>query len=92
ELKTAGLPCAPINTIPDVFEHPQAEARQMVLEAEHFSAGTVRFPGFPYKLSGTPAAVRWPPPALGQHTEEVLGELLDFSPDDIQGLRDRNII
>jgi formyl-CoA transferase len=92
ELKTAGLPCAPINTIPDVFEHPQAEARQMVLEAEHASAGTVRFPGFPYKLSGTPAAVRWPPPALGQHTEEVLGELLDFSPDDIQGLRDRNII
>jgi formyl-CoA transferase len=92
KLKKAGLPCAPINTIPDVFEHPQAEARQMVLEAEHFSAGTVRFPGFPYKLSGTPAAVRWPPPALGQHTEEVLGELLDFSPDDIQGLRDRNII
>jgi crotonobetainyl-CoA:carnitine CoA-transferase CaiB-like acyl-CoA transferase len=92
ELKKAGLPCAPINTIPDVFEHPQAEARQMVLEAEHASAGTVRFPGFPYKLSGTPAAVRWPPPALGQHTEEILEELLDYSPDDIQGLRDRKII
>jgi formyl-CoA transferase len=92
KLKKAGLPCAPINTIPDVFEHPQAEARQMVLEAEHASAGTVRFPGFPYKLSGTPAAVRWPPPALGQHTEEILEELLDYSPDDIQGLRDRKIV
>jgi formyl-CoA transferase len=92
ELREAGLPCGPINTIPDVFEHPQAEAREMVLETEHHSAGTVRFPGFPYKLSSTPAAVRRPPPVLGQHTEEVLGELLDYSPEDVQVLKERNIL
>jgi formyl-CoA transferase len=92
ELRAAGLPCGPINTIPEVFEHPQAQARQMVLEAEHPSAGTVRFPGFPYKLSDTPAAIRRPPPALGQHTEEVLGEVLGYSPDRVRTLRDQKTI
>jgi CoA:oxalate CoA-transferase len=64
----------------------------MVLEAEQPSAGTVRFPGFPYKLSDTPAAIRRPPPALGQHTEEVLGEVLGYSPDRVRTLRDQKTI
>lgn len=74
--REAGLPCGPINSLPEVFQHPQAEAREMVLSAEHPGAGTVRFPGFPYKLSATPAAVRRPPPRLGEHTDEVLVEVL----------------
>jgi formyl-CoA transferase len=90
--REAGLPCGPINTIPEVFDHPQAEARQLVLEAEHPTAGTVRFPGFPYKLSQTPAAVRRPPPQLGQHTEEVLVELLGYSAEDVAALRKRGVV
>ena len=43
----AGLPCGPINTVPEVFAHPQAEAGDLVLEAEHPTAGMVRFPVFP---------------------------------------------
>jgi crotonobetainyl-CoA:carnitine CoA-transferase CaiB-like acyl-CoA transferase len=85
--REAGLPCAPINTIPDVFALPQAEARDLILAVEHPAAGTLRFPGFPYKLSETPAAVRLPPPRLGEHTDEVLTEVLGYSPEEVVGLR-----
>jgi crotonobetainyl-CoA:carnitine CoA-transferase CaiB-like acyl-CoA transferase len=92
EFTAAGLPCGPINTIPDVFAHPQAEARELALEAEHPTAGTVRFSGFPYKLSQTPASVRRPPPVLGQHTGEVLVELLGYSADDVVALQEASVI
>lgn len=90
-LERAGLPCGPINTVEDVFAHPQAGPRQMVLEAEHPTAGTVRMAGFPYKLSGTPAAVRRPPPRLGEHTDEVLREL-SYSAAEIAALREGAVI
>jgi crotonobetainyl-CoA:carnitine CoA-transferase CaiB-like acyl-CoA transferase len=88
----AGLPCGPINTIPEVFAHPQARAREMTLTAEHISAGTVHFPGFPYKFSGTPAEVRLPPPTLGQHTQEVLRDVLGYSSEDIIVLREQGVV
>ncbi len=92
EFHQAGLPCGPINTVPEVFAHPQARARDLVLEADHPTAGTVWFPGFPYKLSHTPAAVRHPPPLLGQHTDQVLQELLGYSTDQVAAFRERKII
>ena len=92
EFRGAGLPCGPINTIPEVFDHPQAEARDLRLEAEHPTAGRVQFPGFPYKLSSTPAQVRLPPPLLGEHTEEVLGEVLGLSRSEIASLREEEIV
>lgn len=92
ELREAGLPCGPINAIPEVFAHPQAEARCLAVEAEHPTAGTVRLPGFPYKLSDTPAEVRLPPPTLGQHTEEVLAELLGYSTEDVAALQEAKTI
>lgn len=89
DLREAGLPCGPINTVPDVFDHPQAQARDLALETEHPTAGPVRLTGFPYKLSQTPAEVRHPPPLLGQHTEEVLTELLDYTAAEVAGLREQ---
>jgi crotonobetainyl-CoA:carnitine CoA-transferase CaiB-like acyl-CoA transferase len=74
-LRAAGIPCAPINTVPEAFNLPQAAAREMVLETEHPTAGAVRLAGFPYKFSETPAAILRPPPLLGQHTDEILAEL-----------------
>ena len=92
DLAQAGLPCGRINSIPDVFAHPQAQARAMTLESEHASAGTVRLTGFPYKFSSTPAEIHRPPPLLGEHTEEILTSLLDFSPEAIAALREKRAI
>lgn len=92
ELTRAGLPCAPINTLPQVFAHPQTQARQMVLETEHPTAGTIRLTGFPYKLSQTPPTIHRPPPLLGQHTEEVLTELLHYPPEEVASLRSKGAI
>jgi formyl-CoA transferase len=92
DLVKASLPCGRINSVPEVFAHPQSQAREMILETEHASAGTVRVPGFPYKFSHTPAEIQKPPPTLGQHTEEVLTSLLDYSPEGVASLRDKGAI
>jgi crotonobetainyl-CoA:carnitine CoA-transferase CaiB-like acyl-CoA transferase len=92
DLREAGLSCGPINAVPDVFAHPQAQARDLAVEAQHPTAGPVRLPGFPYKLSSTPATVRLPPPLLGQHTDEVLTELLGYSSEDVTALREQRAV
>src|SRR4029434_94237 len=71
-LNAAEVPCAPIQTIDQVFAAPQVRHRDMLIEIEHPMAGTIRMAGIPVKFSATPASVRLPPPLLGQHTDEVL--------------------
>jgi len=87
-LQEAGIPSGLINSIADVFNHPQAETRQLKIEIEHPTAGLLGFPGYPYKLSKTPAQAQRPPPLLGEHTEEVLTELLGYSAEDLARLRE----
>jgi crotonobetainyl-CoA:carnitine CoA-transferase CaiB-like acyl-CoA transferase len=91
-LSQAGLPCGSINTIPEALENPQAQARDLVLVAQHPSAGSLRLTGFPYKLSQTPAQLRRPPPLLGEHTTEVLVDLLGYSPEEVALLREQGAI
>jgi len=74
-LLDAGVPAGPIYDYEQVFGHPHTRATEMVREVEHPVEGIVRTLGFPFKLSGTPARTRRPPPLLGQHTDEVLAEL-----------------
>ncbi|RLC77072.1 MAG: CoA transferase [Chloroflexi bacterium] len=92
DLREAGLPCGPINAIPDVFCHPQAQARGLAIETQHPTAGQVQVAGFPYKLSQTPADLRRPPPLLGQHTGEVLTELLNYSAEEVAALQEQGAI
>jgi succinate--hydroxymethylglutarate CoA-transferase len=88
----AGLPCGPINDVREVFEHPQVVPRQLIIETDHPSAGRLKLSGFPYKLSNTAPTLRLPPPRLGEHNKEVLVDLLGFTPDDVENLRQENVI
>ena len=74
-LKAAGIPCGGVRDLAQVFADPQLIERAMVVALDHPVAGAIRQLGVPLKMSGTPGAVRTPPPALGQHTEAILGEL-----------------
>ena len=74
-LNAAGVPCGPVNTIPDVFADPQIQAQQMVIEVEQPGHGPIRMLGFPMKLASAPCAVRLPAPGLGEHSAAVLAEL-----------------
>jgi formyl-CoA transferase len=71
----AGVPAGPILDYAQVFDDPHTLARRMVEEIEHPIEGRVSTLGFPVRMSETALAVRRPPPLLGEHTVEVLGEL-----------------
>lgn len=84
---------APINTIEEAFSDPQTQARGMVVKMQHDRIGEeIRLAGNPIKLGETPVEYRLPPPLLGQHTDEVLGDILHLSPADIAQLRSERII
>ncbi|PWF42078.1 CoA transferase [Massilia glaciei] len=87
QLEAAGVPCGPINDIGDVFENPQVKARGVAIEMDHPSAGKVTLVRSPMKLSATPTAAHRAPPLLGQHTDEVLREVLGRSDAEIAQLR-----
>ncbi len=91
-LEAVGVPCGPINDIADVFDNPQVKARGLAIDMPHPSAGTVKLVRSPMKLSATPAQAALPPPLLGQHTDEVLRELLGRSDAEIAQLRERGVI
>jgi len=91
-LNAAEVPCAPIQTIDQVFAAPQVRHRDMLIEVEHPMAGTIRMAGIPVKFSATPASVRLPPPLLGQHTDEVLSSWLGINNDEIAVLKGKKVI
>lgn len=75
-LETEEIPCGPINTLDKVFSMPQVEAREMLIHMQHPEIGDLKMVGSPLKFSETPVGYRLPAPRLGEHTEEVLQELL----------------
>ena len=92
-LESAGVPCAPVNTIDRVFADPQVEARGMQIRMPHPLAGEdVRLVGSPIRLSGTPVSYRRAPPTLGEHTDEVLAEVLGLSESERDALREEGVI
>ena len=86
-LVPAGIPMGAINTIDKVVEHPQVRERGMIIAHEHPIAGEIKMVGVPLKLSETPGSVRLPAPTLGQHTNEVLREVLGLDDTEISALR-----
>ncbi|WP_193164444.1 CaiB/BaiF CoA transferase family protein [Microbulbifer hainanensis] len=92
KLSDAHVPCGPINTLDQVFADPQVQARGMVLEQPHPQAGTVKTVRNPVLFSESALEYEQGPPVLGEHTEEVLRELLHKSPDDIAALKQGGIV
>ena len=90
-LNDAEVPCAPVQTIDQVFNAPQVRHREMLVTVDHPTAGTVRMAGIPVKFSATPASVRLPPPLLGQHTEEVLASWLGMGDKEIAELKRKSV-
>jgi formyl-CoA transferase len=90
-LEEAGVPAGPILTYDQVFADPQVIHREMVVPVEHPVAGATRVLGIPFKLSRTPGRVRRPAPTLGQHTDEVLGEL-GYGREEVDRLRADGVV
>jgi crotonobetainyl-CoA:carnitine CoA-transferase CaiB-like acyl-CoA transferase len=91
-LKAAGVPCGRINSVVDALGDPQTQARGMIETVAHPAIGALKMLGIPFKFSGTPAAVRCPPPTLGQHTEEILASELGLGEAAIAQLRREKVI
>jgi crotonobetainyl-CoA:carnitine CoA-transferase CaiB-like acyl-CoA transferase len=72
--EAAGVPAGPVHSIGEALSHPQALARDMVVELDHPVAGKTRSIGAPIKFSETPCSVTRHAPSLGEHTREVLAE------------------
>ncbi|MDE0682069.1 MAG: CoA transferase [Candidatus Poribacteria bacterium] len=87
-----GVPCGPINTMDKVVSHPQVQAREMIARIVHQITGEVEVPGVPIKLSETPGNVDAPAPSLGEHTTEVLTNILKMPPDEVAKLKQDGIV
>lgn len=92
ELEPAGIPSGPINTVDQVLADPQVRARGMVVEMQHPVAGRLEMAGSPVKLANSAPRPPHPSPLLGQHTEEVLREVLGLDDGQIAALRDGGVV
>ena len=88
----ADVPAAPVNTRESMIEDPHVRHRKIVVESVHPTAGRIRSVRSPALFSETPSTLRLPAPLFGQHTEEVLGELLELSRHDVDRLREQGVL
>lgn len=81
------FPCGPINNLEQVFSTSQVKERKMLMEMEHPTVGRLPLVGSPLKMNETPVDYRLPPPLKGEHTENILTEVLEYSKEKIAELR-----
>jgi formyl-CoA transferase len=91
-LEAQGVPASRVFRAPDMLDDPQFAAREAIVTTEHPVFGPIRMQNVFPKLSRTPGKVRWPGPALGQHTDEVLGARAGCSADRLAELRAKGVI
>ena len=90
-LEAAEVPVGPVFNLAEVFADPQAEHLGLRRSVPHPTAGDVSVTGFPWQYSETPAEIRYPPPRLGQPTDEVLAAI-GYEPDEIARLHESSAV
>lgn len=91
-LEGVGVPCGPINDLAQVFDDPHVAARGLLQKLPHPAVGEVPSVSNPIRLSESPVEYRRAPPALGQHTEEILRDLAGLGPEEIAALREKGVV
>lgn len=91
-LEAAKVPCGAINNLAEVFADPHVRERGMVQDWDHPLAGPMRLVASPLKMSATPVRADRVPPLLGEHTEEVLQEVLGWGADRVAALRGQGVV
>jgi crotonobetainyl-CoA:carnitine CoA-transferase CaiB-like acyl-CoA transferase len=86
-LEAVGVPCGPINTVGQALAEPQAQARGMRVRLEHPLAGEVQLIASPMKFSATPTRHDLAPPVLGEHTDQILEQVLGLDAGERKRLR-----
>ena len=91
DLRAVGIPCGPVNGIPEAAASPQAAARGMFRDVPHPKGMSLRLVDSPLKLSATPAGIKGPPPTVGQDTRAVLRELAGCDAAEVAALLDDGV-
>ena len=91
-LEQAGIPCGPVNNVAQAAADPQIAARDMIATVRHPESGDFKVVNSPFKFSRTPCKVERVSPELGEHTQEVLNQLLGMTLGEIKRLRDSGVI
>jgi crotonobetainyl-CoA:carnitine CoA-transferase CaiB-like acyl-CoA transferase len=91
-LEQAKVPCGAINNLQEVFADPQVNERGMVTHWQHPLQPDLKLVSSPLKLGATPVRTAMPPPLLGQHTDEILREMLGCTDDRLSQLRAQKVI
>ena len=93
-LEKLQVPCGPVNTIKEVFDDPQIKHREMEISLPHSVSGKgyVSLIGSPVKMSATPVSYRNAPPTLGQHTNEILAEILGMDEEEYRDLAKKGVV
>ncbi|PAA13191.1 CaiB/BaiF CoA transferase family protein [Pseudomonas fragi] len=92
QLEAVGVPCGPINDLAQVFADPQVQARGLALQLPHALAGLVPQVASPIRLSETPVEYRNAPPLLGEHTRQVLEQVLGLKAGAVEALRQSGVV
>ena len=91
-LLAQGLPVGPVQNARDIFECPHAKERGALIEVDDPVAGRVKLVGPPIKMSNQMDCIARPAPRLGEHNEQVLGEVLGYTPEQIEELRASGVL
>jgi crotonobetainyl-CoA:carnitine CoA-transferase CaiB-like acyl-CoA transferase len=91
-LEAVHLPCGPVNTVAEALADPAVRHLEMVREVDHPTLGPIPLLGIPFAVGGSLPAIRRPPPRLGEHTEEILREVLGLAPTEVEALRREDVL